>query len=101
MFRPGNPVDDARRGEGGMEVMTARTEGLEDLTVHMRRNGIGVIQSVDESIYDLLGWRPDQMIGNSSTTFIHPDDQSSAIAAWVKMLDSPDGSGLWRGRYQS
>jgi diguanylate cyclase (GGDEF)-like protein/PAS domain S-box-containing protein len=84
-----------------MEVMTTRTDGLEDLTVHMMRNGIGVIQSVDESIYELLGWRPDQMIGSSSTTFIHPDDQSSAIAAWVKMLDSPDGSGLWRGRYQS
>jgi diguanylate cyclase (GGDEF)-like protein/PAS domain S-box-containing protein len=67
----------------------------------MTRNNIGVIQSVDETIYDLLGWRPDQLIGSSSTTFIHSDDQAAAIAAWVRMIDSPDGEGLWRGRYQS
>jgi diguanylate cyclase (GGDEF)-like protein len=70
-------------------------------TVHMTRSGVGVIQSVEESCFDLLGWRPDQMIGFSSTKFIHPDDQPSAIAAWVKMIDSTDGAGVWRGRYQS
>jgi diguanylate cyclase (GGDEF)-like protein/PAS domain S-box-containing protein len=67
----------------------------------MTRNNIGVIQSVDDAIYDLLGWRPDQLIGSSSTTFIHSDDQAAAIAAWVRMIDSPDGEGVWRGRYQS
>jgi diguanylate cyclase (GGDEF)-like protein len=69
--------------------------------VRMTRNIVGVISSVDESVVDLLGWRPDEMIGSSSTKFIHPDDQPGAIAAWVTMLDSPDGAGLWRGRYQS
>jgi diguanylate cyclase (GGDEF)-like protein len=70
-------------------------------TVQMTRSGVGVIQSVDESCYDLLGWRPEQMLGFSSTKFIHADDQPSAIAAWVKMIDSSDGAGVWRGRYQS
>ena len=41
------------------------------------------------------------MVGSSSTRFIHPDDQPSAIAAWVKMVESSDGAGVWRGRYQS
>jgi diguanylate cyclase (GGDEF)-like protein len=69
--------------------------------VPMTRSGVGVIISVGESCHDLLGWTPDQMVGSSSTRFIHPDDQPSAIAAWVKMLDSSDGAGVWRGRYQS
>jgi diguanylate cyclase (GGDEF)-like protein/PAS domain S-box-containing protein len=67
----------------------------------MTRNIVGVISSMDQSVVELLGWRPDEMIGSSSTKFVHPDDQASAVAAWVKMLDSPDGVGLWRGRYQS
>jgi diguanylate cyclase (GGDEF)-like protein len=71
------------------------------ISVHMTRSGVGMIQAVDEPIVDLLGWRPDQLIGLSSTKFIHPDDQPSAIAAWVKMVDSSDGAGVWRGRYQS
>jgi diguanylate cyclase (GGDEF)-like protein len=70
-------------------------------TVHMTRSGVGVIQSLEGSCLELLGWRPEQMIGFSSTKFIHPDDQPSAIAAWVKMIDSTDGAGVWRGRYQS
>jgi PAS domain-containing protein len=80
------------------------TEGPREshvLSVEMMRNIVGVIYSVDGSVVDLIGWRPDEMIGSSSTRFIHPDDQPGAIAAWVKMLDSPDGVGLWRGRYQS
>jgi diguanylate cyclase (GGDEF)-like protein len=67
----------------------------------MTRSGVGVIQSVDGSCDDLLGWRPEQMVGLSSTKFIHPDDQPSAIAAWVKMIGSSNGAGVWRGRYQS
>ena len=81
--------------------MTEEPEGPAGLTVQMTRNIVGVISRVDDSVTDLLGWRPDQMVGSSSTKFIHPDDQPSAIAAWVKMLDSSDGAGLWRGRYQS
>ena len=76
-------------------------ESSDGLTVHMTRNGLGIIQSVDESIFALLGWHPAQMIGVSSTHFIHSEDQAAAVAAWVKMTDSPDRSGVWRGRYQS
>jgi diguanylate cyclase (GGDEF)-like protein len=89
------------RTNGAAPVVERRVNGPRGVTVHMTRNAIGVIQSVDEGVYDLLGWRPDQLIGSSSTTFIHSDDQASAIAAWVRMIDAPDGAGFWRGRYQS
>lgn len=86
-----------------MEATGTEEEGQDPpgVIVHMTRSALGVISSVDASCYDLLGWRPEQMVETSSTTFIHPDDQANAIAAWVMMIDSPDGAGLWRGRYQS
>jgi diguanylate cyclase (GGDEF)-like protein/PAS domain S-box-containing protein len=87
--------------KGAATAVDRRVNGPRGVTVHMTRNAIGIIQSVDESVCDLLGWRPDQLIGSSSTSFIHADDQASAIAAWVRMMDSPDDGGLWRGRYQS
>jgi diguanylate cyclase (GGDEF)-like protein len=86
-----------------MDLGAAEESGLEPTgpVVPMTRSGVGVIVSVGDSCHDLLGWMPEQMVGSSSTRFIHPDDQPSAIAAWVKMLDSSDGAGVWRGRYQS
>jgi diguanylate cyclase (GGDEF)-like protein len=86
-----------------MDAVEGEPEGHETLgvTVRMTRSGVGVISWVEESVHALLGWRPAQMVGSSSTNFIHADDQAGAIAAWVKMLDSSDGAGLWRGRYQS
>ena len=89
----GNDRDSGATQEGGQEPPGP--------TVPMTRSGVGLILSVGDSCHDLLGWRPEQMIGSSSTRFIHPDDQPSAIAAWVKMIDSTDGAGVWRGRYQS
>lgn len=89
----GNDMDAGATEEAGQEAPGP--------LVHMTRSGVGVIMSVGGSCYDLLGWRPEQMVGSSSTRFIHPDDQPSAIAAWVKMIDSSDGAGVWRGRYQS
>jgi diguanylate cyclase (GGDEF)-like protein/PAS domain S-box-containing protein len=72
-----------------------------DLTVFAMRSVIGVFMSVGESIVELLGWQPEDLVGFSSSKFIHPDDQAGAFAAWARMLDSPDGDGVWRGRYQS
>jgi diguanylate cyclase (GGDEF)-like protein/PAS domain S-box-containing protein len=68
--------------------------------VNMTRNEMGVIISVAESLIDLLGWRPDQLLGCKSHQFVHPEDQASAIAAWVSMVTTPGTTGYWRGRYQ-
>lgn len=67
----------------------------------MTRNSLGVITWVDEGIAAILGWQPDQMVGSPSTTFIHPEDQAGAVAAWVQMVASPGSSFAWQGRYRS
>ena len=79
----------------------AGSELPDDLTVHMTRDAVGVITSIDEAVGEMLGWRPEQLIGSPSTRFIHPDDQLSAVAAWLDMITSPGLTRVWRGRYQS
>jgi diguanylate cyclase (GGDEF)-like protein/PAS domain S-box-containing protein len=65
------------------------------------RDAKAVMTSVDAAIVDVLGWRPEQLIGHPSTEFIHPEDQPSAITAWFAMLAAPGEARVWRGRYQA
>jgi diguanylate cyclase (GGDEF)-like protein/PAS domain S-box-containing protein len=65
------------------------------------RNEAGVITSIDDSITEILGWRPDQIMGAPSTSFIHPDDQPDAIGAWFAMIGTPGSTRTFRGRYRT
>jgi diguanylate cyclase (GGDEF)-like protein/PAS domain S-box-containing protein len=67
----------------------------------MTRDVAGVITSLDESIFELLGWRPEELVGSPSTSLIHPTDQPAAVAAWMDMITSPGRLGIWRGRYKT
>ena len=67
----------------------------------LTRDAGAIITSVEDGIVELLGWSPDQLVGRPSTTLIHPEDQPSAIAAWMEMLTAPGSTRLWRGRYRS
>jgi hypothetical protein len=58
--------------------------------VLLTRDVAGVITYVDERITAMLGWTPEQLVGLPSTKFIHPDDQLSAVAAWLDMITSPE-----------
>ncbi len=69
--------------------------------VQMTRDVSGVITEVDGAIVELLGWRPEQLVGSPSTSFIHPVDQAGAVAAWMEMITSPGLTGVWRGRYKT
>lgn len=69
--------------------------------VHMTRDALGVITSIDESVFELLGWRPERLVGSPSTSFIHSVDQPSAVAAWMDMISIPGRTCIWRGRYQT
>jgi diguanylate cyclase (GGDEF)-like protein/PAS domain S-box-containing protein len=75
--------------------------GAPVVRVNMTRNEVGVITSVDENVVELLGWRPDQLLGAKSSDFLHPEDQASGIAAWVGMATAPGTTGVWRGRYRT
>ena len=65
------------------------------------RNETGVITAADDSIFDVLGWRPDQVIGLPSTSLIHPNDQASAVGAWFAMINAPGSTHMWHGRYRT
>jgi diguanylate cyclase (GGDEF)-like protein/PAS domain S-box-containing protein len=67
----------------------------------LTRNEVGLITSVEESMVEVLGWRPDQLVGSPSTDLIHPDDQASGVAAWVEMIAAPGTTRGWRGRYRT
>lgn len=64
------------------------------------RNEAGVITSIEDSVTELLGWRPDQIMGSPSTPFIHPDDQADAIGTWFAMIGTPGSTRTFRGRYR-
>jgi diguanylate cyclase (GGDEF)-like protein/PAS domain S-box-containing protein len=70
-------------------------------TVRMTRDSAGVITSVDDHVQEMLGWRPEQLVGSASTTLIHPEDQGSAVAAWIAMVTSPGTTHAWHGRYRN
>ena len=59
------------------------------LRVNMTRNSVGVITAVDETMVELLGWKPSELIGLPSTQLIHPADELSAVSTWITMISSP------------
>ena len=67
----------------------------------MIRNEAGVITAIDDSVFEILGWRPEQLLGSPSTVFIHPDDQADAIGAWFAMINTPGATRTFRGRYRT
>ncbi len=75
--------------------------GAERPAVQMTRDAVGVITSVDEAIFELLGWLPEELIGSPSTSIVHPADQPGAIATWMDMITTPGCTGIWRGRYKT
>jgi diguanylate cyclase (GGDEF)-like protein/PAS domain S-box-containing protein len=86
----------------GLDLNTACDGATQECpTVQMTRDVAGVITSIDETIVDLLGWRPEELVGSPSTRFIHPSDQPGAIAVWLDMIMAPGQIGIWRGRYKT
>jgi diguanylate cyclase (GGDEF)-like protein/PAS domain S-box-containing protein len=65
------------------------------------RNELGLIVAAEGDVFEVLGWDAEELIDCSSTTLIHPEDQTSAIAAWLVMIESRGTTATWRGRYRS
>lgn len=57
-------------------------------TVH--KSMLAVITDVDDRTTRMLGWTREQMVGQRSSDFIHPDDQERAIANWMELLSRQD-----------
>ena len=82
-------------------MVAAASEPIDLPPVVLTRDAAAIITCVDEGIVDMLGWTPEQLVGLPSTSFIHPEDQPSAIAAWMEMVTEPGAVRVWRGRYRA
>jgi diguanylate cyclase (GGDEF)-like protein/PAS domain S-box-containing protein len=82
-------------------VVAAASEPIDLPPVVLTRDAAAIITCVDEGIVDMLGWTPEQLVGLPSTSFIHPEDQPSAIAAWMEMVTEPGAVRVWQGRYRA
>jgi diguanylate cyclase (GGDEF)-like protein/PAS domain S-box-containing protein len=83
------------------DVSSTGTERGDSPAVVLTRDAGAIITDVDEGVIGLLGWTPEELVGLPSTTFVHPEDQPSAIAAWMKMISEPGSIRVWRGRYRA
>jgi diguanylate cyclase (GGDEF)-like protein/PAS domain S-box-containing protein len=64
------------------------------------RNEAGVMTTIEDSCFELLGWRPDQILGSPPTAFLHPDDMGYALTAWFGMIKTAGETRTFRGRYR-
>ena len=62
-----------------------------DVVATHRKDGLGVVVSCDDLITELLGWRPDEIVGRRLTELIHTDDQETAVGAWISLLAGRPG----------
>jgi diguanylate cyclase (GGDEF)-like protein/PAS domain S-box-containing protein len=65
-----------------------------------RKNELAVLVAIDEATTEMLGWTPDEMVGQRSLEFIHPDDRERAVESWMEMLARPGKSNRVRLRHQ-
>jgi diguanylate cyclase (GGDEF)-like protein/PAS domain S-box-containing protein len=117
-----NHLLDVREKHGVIVAVTAfdASEMSDDVTAELsipdikprfttvRKDATSVIVRVDEAITRILGWSAEEMEGQRSIEFIHPDDHSLAVDNWMEMLSSAglarrvrlrhrhrDGSWVW------
>ena len=55
----------------------------------MRKDEFGCIVEVDSAFCTVLGWGPEDFVGQCTLELIDPQDHDAAVAAWVRMLAQP------------
>jgi diguanylate cyclase (GGDEF)-like protein/PAS domain S-box-containing protein len=83
-----------------LRIMPEESEAQEPSCI-LIRDELGGIVAAHGEVVDVLGWTAEEVVGLSSTTLIHPEDQTSAITAWLQMLETPGATAAWRGRYRA
>lgn len=64
------------------------------------KNETAVITSADEALTQILGWPINELVGQPTLNFIHPDDREVGIEAWMHMLEAPGPGRRVRLRHQ-
>jgi len=74
-----------REIEAGTEAVEP---GVRPRFCAIQKNGIAVITKIDTAFTRMLGWTSDEIVGQRSLHFIHPDDQMRAITNFVDCLSA-------------
>src|SRR3954451_6276976 len=64
----------------------------------IRKDERSFIVGVSGAMSEILGWSADEMLGQRSLEFVHPDDHPMAIDNWMEMLAHPGPSRRVRQR---
>ena len=56
---------------------------------HTRKDQLAVIVDIDDDVTAMLGWERDDIVGQRSLEYIHPEDHDRAINAWMEVLTKP------------
>ncbi len=67
---------------------------------HTRKNEVAIIVYSDAAVTEMLGWAHDEIVGQSSLGFIHPEDAERAIDLWMECLAHPGATCRTRVRHK-
>jgi diguanylate cyclase (GGDEF)-like protein/PAS domain S-box-containing protein len=76
------------------------TTPLRPKVAMVRKNEMAFVLGVDEATTQILGWTPEEMIGQRSLHFIDPEDHQAAISHWMDMLRVPNSRRRVRLRHR-
>ena len=65
-----------------------------------RKDHAAVIVAAEASTTEMLGWDAEELIGQRSLEFIHPDDHDRAISVWMECLAEPGWTSRARLRHR-
>ncbi len=69
-------------------------------SVSMGKDGFGGILACSDSIREVLGWDPADLVGTRSLDYIHPNDHDYVVNQWMAMLEEPGSTQVLRYRHR-
>jgi diguanylate cyclase (GGDEF)-like protein/PAS domain S-box-containing protein len=70
----------------GPTVIEHATESRAPRFARVQKDGLAVLLAVDEAFTEILGWKPEEIVGCRTRDLVHPDDEALAVDNWMDML---------------
>jgi len=83
-------IDAERRGRDALAASEARfrllAENASDVIVEF--DGDQICRWISPSVEWILGWRPDELVGDTLVALAHPSEQVALLESWVRLCES-------------